>query len=133
MSAPQRQIIQKHLDAQRRDFEKGLAAGVRYALGTDLVGSPTHPNDTAAREFELAVAFGMTPDRALVAGTAIGADALGMADGIGTLEAGKLGDLIAVPGDPLRDITVLQRVEFVMQDGAVVVDRRPPIVPSVSA
>ena len=121
MSARHRKIMQRHIDVQRADFEKGLEAGVRYALGTDLVGSPTHPNDIAALEFELAVEAGMDPARSIVAGTAIGAEALGMEKSIGTLEVGKLADMIAFTGNPLRDITVLQRIEFVLQGGEVVV------------
>jgi imidazolonepropionase-like amidohydrolase len=119
----QRRIIQRHINAQRADFESGLALGVRYALGTDLVGSPTHPNEIAAMEFALAVEFGMEAGKAIVAGTAVGAEALGLEQRIGTLEAGKLADMIAVPENPERDITALRRVDFVMQDGQVVVDR----------
>ena len=126
MSARHRKIMQRHIDVQRADFEKGLEAGVRYALGTDLVGSPTHPNDIAALEFELAVEAGMDPARSIVAGTAIGAEALGMEKSIGTLEVGKLADMIAFTGNPLRDITVLQRIEFVLQGGEVVVDKTQP-------
>jgi imidazolonepropionase-like amidohydrolase len=125
MSADQQKIIRGHIDAQRRDFEKGLSAGVRYALGTDLVGSPTHPNDMASLEFALAVECGMAPSQALIAGTTTGAAALGMEDSIGSIDVGKLADMIAVAGDPLRDIECLQHVDFVMQGGEVIIDRRP--------
>lgn len=111
----------RHIAAQREAFEKGLAAGVRFVLGTDLIGHPTSPQDRAAREFEFAVEYGMEPMTALVAGTAGSAEALGFEDRVGTLEAGKLADLIAVPRDPLADITALQEVDFVMKDGTVVV------------
>lgn len=117
-------IVDKHIDAQRADFEKGLAAGVRYALGSDLYGRPTHPLDAFARELELAVAYGMTPEQAVVGGTLRSAEALGMADSIGSIEPGKLADVIGVDGDPRDDITAVHRVGFVMQGGRVVVDRR---------
>jgi imidazolonepropionase-like amidohydrolase len=118
-----RAVFRRHTDAMRADFEKSLEAGVRYALGTDLIGYPTHPNDMAAKEFELAVEWGMDAMGAIVAGTSTSAEALSMERAIGTIEPGKLADFIAFTGDPLRDISVLQRVEFVMQDGEVVVDR----------
>lgn len=116
-------IFRRHTDAMRRDFEKSLAAGVRYALGTDLIGDPTHPHDQAAKEFELAVEWGMDPMAAVVAGTITSAEALGMARSIGTLERGKLADLVAVPGDPLRSIDALQNVELVVQGGDVVISK----------
>jgi imidazolonepropionase-like amidohydrolase len=106
------------------DFEKNLVAGVRYALGTDLIGYPTHPQHMAAKEFELAVDWGMSSSDALVAGTKVSAEALGMENLIGTIEVGKLADLIAVDGDPCTDITALQRVQFVMQGGDVIVHNR---------
>jgi imidazolonepropionase-like amidohydrolase len=118
------QVFKRHLDAMQADFEKSLQVGVRYALGTDLVGYPTHPQDMAAKEFELAVNWGMDPLQAVVAGTKVSAEALGMEHLIGTIETGKLADLIGLDGDPLRDITVLQQgVKFVMQDGDIIVDR----------
>lgn len=119
----ERDVFQRHLEAMRSDFEKSLDAGVRYALGTDLVGYPTHPQDAAAKEFELAVEWGMEEMQAIVAGTKLSAEALGMEHMIGTVEAGKLADIIAFTGNPLKDISVLQRVEFVMQDGKLIVDK----------
>ena len=119
-----RKLFQRHIEAMQADFEKNLVAGVRYALGTDLIGYPTHPQDLAAKEFELAVAWGMDPMHAIVAGTRISAEAMSMDHVIGTVEPGKWADLIAFSGDPLRDIAVLQRVEFVMQGGETIVDKR---------
>ncbi|MFN8457992.1 MAG: amidohydrolase family protein [Anaerolineae bacterium] len=117
------QVFKRHLDAMRADFEKSLKAGVRYALGTDLVGYPTHPQDMAAKEFELAVQWGMSTSQAVVAGTKVSAEALSMEQAIGTLEKGKLADIIGFLGNPLQDITVMQRVEFVMQGGEVIVHK----------
>jgi imidazolonepropionase-like amidohydrolase len=116
-----RKVFQRHIDAMRVDFEKSLELGVRYALGTDLVGYPTHPQDMAAKEFELAVEWGMDPMQAIVAGTQVSAEALSMDHLIGTIEVGKLADIIGFSGNPLKDISVLQDVEFVMQDGDVIV------------
>ena len=121
-----RKLFQRHIEAMQSDFEKNLTAGVRYALGTDLIGYPTHPQELAAKEFELAVAWGMDPMQAIVAGTKISAEAMSMDHVIGTIGTGKWADVIALSGDPLRDITVLQRVEFVMQGGKIIVDRRTP-------
>ena len=118
-----RAAFDRHLARMQFDFQKGLAAGVRYALGTDFIGAPTHPQWEAAREFEYAVEWGMTPGQAIVAGTRTASETLGMADRIGTLEVGKLADLIAVEGDPLKDITALQRVRYVMIGGQAVAGR----------
>ena len=74
----------------------------------------------AAREFALMVKNGMTPAQALLSATKSGADLLGLADQIGTIETGKLADLVAVPGDPLQDIRQTEKVSFVMQGGKVV-------------
>ena len=122
----QQAIFERHIRQMRTDFEKGLREGVRYALGTDLVGAPTHPLWMGAREFEFAVEWGMDPIQAIAAGTSVSAEALGLERHIGTIETGKLADIIAMDGDPSRDITELQRVNFVMFGGNVVVDRGTP-------
>jgi imidazolonepropionase-like amidohydrolase len=113
-----------HADAQRADFERGMESGVRYVLGTDNVGAPTHPLDTTYREFEIAVDWGMDPMQALVAGTSLAADAIGIGDQIGSLVPGKVADLIAVQGDPVADMASLGRVRLVVQGGDVVADTR---------
>ncbi|WP_260482434.1 amidohydrolase family protein [Sphingomicrobium flavum] len=91
--------------------------GVRIAFGTDA-GVSKHGKN--ADEFELMVANGMTPETALVAATINAADLLQMSNEIGTIEAGKSADIIAVAGDPLSDVTVLKNVSFVMARGEVV-------------
>ena len=65
------------------------------------------------------VKFGMTPAQAIRAATVTAAELLGMQDSVGTMEAGKLADIVAVPGDPLADVTVMERVDFVMKGGVV--------------
>ena len=94
-----------------------LRAGVKVALGTD---SAVYPHGQNGHEFAAMVRRGLTPLQAIQAGTVNAADLLGWTDRVGTLEAGKFADLIAVDGDPLADVTVLERVAFVMKGGQVV-------------
>ena len=101
----------------RQSFKMAVAAGVKIALGTDA-GVMRH--GTNAREFELMVRYGgMAPMQAIVAGTLSGATLLGREHDVGSVATGKVADLVAVKGDPLQDITVLQHVDFVMKGGAV--------------
>lgn len=104
-------------EIHERTFRRALKAGVKIAFGTDVGGFDWHINP--AREFGWMVKFGMTPEQALTAATVRGAELLGWADKVGTIEAGKLADIVAVPGDPLADVTVLEQVRFVMKDGIV--------------
>lgn len=106
-------------------FKKLHQAGVKLACGTDLSNDPGVGEN--AYELELYVEFGMTPMEAIMTATKNAGEAIGMGDELGTLEPGKLADLIAVEGDPLRDIKILQdhsKIKIVMKDGVVVVDRR---------
>jgi imidazolonepropionase-like amidohydrolase len=105
------------LDVHAREFAKQLAAGVPVAMGSDV---GPFPHGTQAREFALMVKYGMTPLAALQAGTLNGAKLLGWPDQIGALKPGYLADIIAVPGNPLTNIAVLQKVAFVMKGGVVV-------------
>ena len=101
-------------------LRRGVAAGIQYAAGTDSVGdSFTQHGPGNALEIEL-MGWVMRPEAALAAGTREAARMLGLKGEIGTLEAGKFADLIGVRGDPRRDLSVLQRVEFVMRGGRVV-------------
>jgi imidazolonepropionase-like amidohydrolase len=97
-------------------LQKAFPRGVKIAFGTDA-GVSKHGRN--ADEFELMVKHGMPASEAIKAATVNAADLLGLSGEIGTLEAGKRADLIAVTGDPLKDVTVLKKVEFVMQDGRV--------------
>ena len=101
---------------QHTSFKMALDGGVKIALGTDA-GVMRH--GTNAREFELMVRYGMTPMQSIVAGTSNGATLLGLERDIGAVAVGKRADVVAVRGDPLQDITVLQHVDFVMKDGRV--------------
>jgi imidazolonepropionase-like amidohydrolase len=98
------------------EFRKQLAAGVPMAVGSDV---GPFPHGTQAREFELMVKYGMPAADVLRASLLNGARLLGRQDVIGQLKPGFYADVIAVPGDPLQDISVLQRVSFVMKNGVV--------------
>jgi imidazolonepropionase-like amidohydrolase len=106
-------------------FEKAVTMaaatqGIKVMVGSGADGS-TFPHGTQALEFEwLVKRAGMTPARAIQSGTIINAEAMGWSDRIGSIEKGKYADLVAVSGDPLADITELQRVKFVMKGGKVI-------------
>jgi imidazolonepropionase-like amidohydrolase len=98
----------------------GATPGLKMLVGSGVDGD-TFPHGTQAIEFELLVKRGgMTPVKVLQAATINNAEALGWQKDIGSVEKGKFADLVAVPGDPLTDITELQRVKFVMKAGKVV-------------
>jgi imidazolonepropionase-like amidohydrolase len=99
-----------------RELPKQLAAGVPIAMGSDV---GPFPHGTQAREFVLMVKYGMTPLAALQAGTLNGAKLLGWQGQIGAVKPGYLADVVAVPGNPLTDISGLQKVTFVMKGGIV--------------
>ncbi len=101
------------------EFRKQLAAGVPMAVGSDV---GPFPHGTQAREFELMVKYGMPAAEVLRASLLNGARLLGLQDLIGQLKPGFYADVIAVPGDPLQDISVLKRVSFVMKNGIVYKD-----------
>jgi imidazolonepropionase-like amidohydrolase len=103
-------------EGQIRSFKKALAAGLPIGLGTDV---PVMPHGQNAREMSFRVELGESPMRVLVSATRINAEILGWSDRVGTVAAGKWADLVAVPGDPLADITVTERVGFVMKGGVV--------------
>lgn len=98
-------------------FRRAQQAGVKIAFGSDAGGFDWNINP--AKEFGLRVKYGQTPAQAIRSATLDAAALMGMPD-VGTIEPGKLADIVAVPGDPLSDITLLEKVQFVMKDGKVV-------------
>jgi imidazolonepropionase-like amidohydrolase len=98
-------------------FRKAVARGVKIAFGTD---AGPFPHGTQAKEFEYMTSFGMSPIAAIDTATLEAASLMGWADRIGSIEAGKFADIIAVAGNPLDDITQLERVKFVMKGGVAV-------------
>jgi imidazolonepropionase-like amidohydrolase len=117
-AATSAQAAREHqmLDLKVQDFRKQVAAGVPMAVGSD-VGPFTH--GTQARELELMVKYGMSPLAVLQADLLNGAKLLGWDGQIGALEAGYLADVVAVAGDPLQDISAVEKVSFVMKGGVV--------------
>jgi len=112
-----KQQIEWRIGITGQSLRKAYPAGVKIAFGTDA-GVSKHGRN--ADEFELMVRNGMPPVEALKAATVNAADLLGLSGEIGTLEPGKSADIIAVDGDPMADVTVLKKVEFVMARGEVV-------------
>jgi imidazolonepropionase-like amidohydrolase len=106
-------MIQIHQDT----FRRAMKAGVKIAFGTDAGGFDWKVNP--AKEFSSMVKFGMTPAQAIRSATAVAAELLGVQDSLGTLEPGKLADIVAVPGDPLSDISLMEKVDFVMKGGTI--------------
>ena len=104
-------------EIHEKTFRRAIKAGVKIAFGTDIGGFDWHINP--AREFGWMVKFGMTPEQALRSATVAGAELLGWTDKLGSIEPGKLADIVAVPGDPLADVTRLEQVRFVMKNGIV--------------
>jgi imidazolonepropionase-like amidohydrolase len=108
----------KMLAIHEDTFRRAIKAGVKIAFGTDAGGFDWKVNP--AKEFGYMVKFGMTPAQALKSATSVAAELLDMQGSVGTLEVGKLADIVAVPGDPLADVTALEKVDFVMKGGVVV-------------
>ena len=127
-----REVSPPHVRARGRDLEphhieslhKALEAGVKIGAGTDAGG---HMHLINARELQCMVEVGMSPMQALQAATGWAAECLGIEPDVGTIQPGRLADLVAVDGDPLQDITVLQdlqRIKMVFKEGQLCVDRR---------
>lgn len=103
-------------EAQRRNFTKAVRAGVKMTFGTD---AGVCPHGINARQFAFMVKYGMTPMQAIQAATVNAADLIGHSELFGSIAAGKSADIIAVKGDPLADVRVLEHVAFVMKEGTI--------------
>jgi imidazolonepropionase-like amidohydrolase len=103
-------------------FKRALEAGIPIGVATD---APVMPHGLIAREMTYRTRLGEPPMHAIVAATSLNAEIIGVEDRVGSLVAGKLADLIAVNGNPLTDITVLEQVFFVMKGGTVFKNARP--------
>jgi imidazolonepropionase-like amidohydrolase len=107
----------KRAEVHGPSFRRAVKAGVKIAFGTDVGGFSW--NDPMAKEFPYMVQFGMTPMQAIQSATSRGAELLGMKGQLGVIAPGALADIVAVSGDPLKDVKVLEKVVFVMKDGKV--------------
>jgi imidazolonepropionase-like amidohydrolase len=103
-------------EVARKNVSHAFASGVKVAFGTDAA---VYPHGLNAHEFNVYVQMGMTPIQAIQAATVNAADLLGWSDRIGTLEVGKFADIVAVNGDPTKDVTTLEHPVFVMKGGMV--------------
>jgi len=101
---------------QRESFRRAVKAGAKMTFGTD---AGVCPYGTSGKQFAFMVKYGMTAMQSIQAATSNAADLLGHASEIGSIKQGKFADLVAVTGDPLKDISVLENIEFVMKDGKV--------------
>lgn len=110
---------------QRETFRAAVKAGVKMIFGTD---GGVYPNGDNAKQFVTMVTWGMTPMQAIQAATVTAAEALGRSGDVGAIQAGRFGDLIAVTGDPLTDVSTLQSVAFVMKGGNVIKQSREPLL-----
>jgi imidazolonepropionase-like amidohydrolase len=107
----------KMLSIHEETFRRAVKEGVKIAFGTDAGGFAWTVNP--AKEFAYMVKWGMTPAQALRSATTSAAELLGWSDQVGSIEAGKFADIIAVPGDPMADVSQLEKVDFVMKGGKV--------------
>ncbi|MGH8100452.1 MAG: amidohydrolase family protein [Chthoniobacterales bacterium] len=115
-------------NARSEMFRNAVKMGIKISFGTDAAVFPHGQN---AKEFKLMTDLGMSPIEALRSATATTADLLGIAQRVGTLEKGKLADIIAMPGDPTTDITATEHVSFVMKEGKII--RNGPVAANTAA
>jgi imidazolonepropionase-like amidohydrolase len=118
------EFLRKNLEtteAQRRAFSKAVAIGAPVVFASDAA---VYPHGDNARQFPIMVQRGMTPMQAIQAATSVAARFMGWEDRVGSLQPGRVGDLIAVRGDPLADVSALQDVQAVVKGGLVF--KRPP-------
>lgn len=110
------ELSKKHFNTMMENIRKAVQRGVKIAFGSDMVSMPL---GTSAQEFRLHVQAGQSPMEAIRSATIISAEALNMQNDVGSIDPGKFADIIAVEGNPLNDVTVLEKVSFVMKDGRV--------------
>jgi imidazolonepropionase-like amidohydrolase len=101
---------------QRENFQKAAKARVKVAFGSD---AGVYPHGNNGKQFFYMVKYGLTPMQAIQAATINAADLLGEKERLGSVTAGKFADIIAVEGNPLQDVTLLENIKFVMKDGVV--------------
>src|SRR5438874_9930721 len=116
--------------ARSEMFRNAVKMGVKISFGTD---AGVFPHGQNAKEFKLMVDLGMQPIDALKTATGNAAELFGIAQKTGTLEKGKLADVIAMPGDPTADITATERVSFVMKEGKIIRNGPPSASPVAEA
>jgi imidazolonepropionase-like amidohydrolase len=127
---PALQAKAKAAAAARSDmFRNALKTGVKISFGTDAAVFPHGQN---AKEFKLMTDLGMAPIDALISATSADADLLGIGQKVGTLEKGKLADVIAMDGDPVSDISATERVTFVMKEGKIIRNGAPALKPATA-
>jgi imidazolonepropionase-like amidohydrolase len=114
--ASEKQRARDLRERQIASFKKALAAGLSLGVATDV---PVMPHGQNAKELVFRVSLGESPMGAIVSATRVNAEILGWSDRVGSVEAGKWADLVAVPGDPLKDIGLVERVGFVMKGGVI--------------
>jgi imidazolonepropionase-like amidohydrolase len=107
------------VEAHMKSFALAMRMGITIGMGTDFEGSALFPHGANGVEFDLMVEGGMAERDVIVAATATNAAILGIEQKVGTIETGKLADLIAVPENPLKKISALRQVEFIMQEGRI--------------
>jgi imidazolonepropionase-like amidohydrolase len=112
-------------EAVLKTFQRAIAKGVKIAFGTDAA---VYPHGRNAEEFGMMVDLGMSPVAALKTAMSVDAELLGISYKLGTLEAGKIADVVALPGDPTQNIRMTEKVFFVMKEGVVYRNDRAPTV-----
>jgi imidazolonepropionase-like amidohydrolase len=109
-----------------KNFKKYIDKGVKIVLGSDAGGVPYFKHGENAKELEVMVELGMSPMQAIISATKLAAECLGLQDKIGTMEPGKLADILVVDGNPLQDVGILsqeERLKIIMKDGSIIVRR----------
>ncbi len=110
-----RSMVEYSVKRHRETFQRGLRSGVNIAFGTDMY----NPHGSGTKEFALMVRYGMSPMRAVQSATGVAAELLDWRGKVGEISPGAFADIIAVAGDPLKDVSLLEHVKFVMKDGKV--------------